>query len=71
MTDIQALERAHPTQLMQLGQVERPESEYIRHGTQSLIATWHVAQGQVLNPVLGCTRNEFDESQSHCPDDRN
>jgi hypothetical protein len=60
MTGIQALERAHPTQPMQLGQVERPEFEYIRHGTQSLIATWHVAQGQVLNPSLDFTRNEFD-----------
>jgi hypothetical protein len=60
MTGIQALERAHPTQPMALGQVERPEFEYIRHGTQSLIATWHVAQGQVLNPALDFTRNEFD-----------
>jgi DDE superfamily endonuclease len=60
MTGIQALERAQPTQPMTLGQVERPEFEYIRHGTQSLIATWHVAQGQVLNPTLDFTRNEFD-----------
>ncbi len=40
MTGIQALERAHPTQPMELGQVERQEFEYIRHGTQSLIASW-------------------------------
>jgi hypothetical protein len=60
MTGIQALERAHPTQPMALGQVERPEFEYIRHGTQSLIATWHVGQGQVLNPCIDFTRNEFD-----------
>jgi hypothetical protein len=60
MTGIQALERAHPTQPMELGQEERPEFEYIRHGTQSLIATWHVGQGQVLNPSIDKTRNEFD-----------
>ncbi len=52
MTGIQALERAHPTQPMELGQVERQEFEYIRHGTQSLIASWHVAKGQVLNPSI-------------------
>ncbi len=60
MTGIQALERAQPTQPLKLGQVERPEFEYIRHGTQSLIATWHVGQVQVLNPAIDCTRNEFD-----------
>lgn len=60
MTGIQALERAHPTQPMTLGQVERPEFEYIRHGTQSLIATWHVGLGKVLKPCLDFTRNEFD-----------
>ncbi len=60
MTGIQALERAHPTQPMELGQVERQEFEYIRHGTQSLIASWHVAQGQVLNPSVNFTRKEFD-----------
>ena len=60
MTGIQALERAHPTQPMELGQVERQEFEYIRHGTQSLIASWHVAKGQVLTPSVNFTRKEFD-----------
>jgi len=32
MTGIQALESAHPTSPMRLGQVERQEFEYIRHG---------------------------------------
>ena len=32
MTGIQALERAHPTQPMGIGKVERQEFEYIRHG---------------------------------------
>lgn len=38
MTGIQAIERAYPTQTMTLGEVERVEFEYIRHGTLSLIA---------------------------------
>jgi hypothetical protein len=59
-TGIQALERAHPTQPMEPGQVERPEFEYIRHGTQSLIANFDVATGQVLTPSLGATRTEED-----------
>ena len=46
MTGIRALERVHPTKAMRLGKVELQEFEYIRHGTQSLIANWHVAKGQ-------------------------
>lgn len=60
MTGIQALERVHPTKAMRLGKVELQEFEYIRHGTQSLIANWHVAQGQVIAPSIGATRNEYD-----------
>jgi len=60
MTGIQAIERAYPTQSMTLGQVERVEFEYIRHGTLSLIANWDVAAGQVLAPSLGPTRTEID-----------
>ena len=60
MTGIQANERVHPTQPMALGQVERQEFEYIRHGTQSLIANWHVAKGRVLTPSIDFTRKEYD-----------
>lgn len=60
MTGIQALERAHPTKPMRLGKVERQEFEYIRHGTQSLIANWEIAVGQVLAPSIGATRSEYD-----------
>ena len=60
MTGIQALERAAPTLPMHPGQVERREFEYIRHGTQSLIASFHVATGQVVAPSLGPTRTEAD-----------
>ena len=45
---------------MKPGQIERIEFNYIRHGTLSLIATWDVAQGQVLCPSLGPTRTESD-----------
>jgi transposase len=60
MTGIQALERAYPTQEMGLGKVEYQEFEYIRHGTLSLIASWGVAQGLVLNASVKETRNEED-----------
>ncbi len=60
MTGIQALERAAPTLPMQPGHVERREFEYIRHGTQSLIANFQVATGQVVCPSIGPTRTEAD-----------
>ena len=60
MTAIQALERVHPTKPMRPGQVELQEFEYIRHGTQSLIANLEVATGQVIAPCLGLTRTEAD-----------
>jgi hypothetical protein len=60
MTGIQALERAYPTEAATPGQVERQEFEYIRHGTQSLIANWQVATGTVLCPSIADTRTEAD-----------
>ena len=60
MTGIQALERAAPTLPMHPGRVERREFEYIRHGTQSLLANFQVASGQVISPSLGPTRTEAD-----------
>ena len=60
MTGIQALERAAPTLPMRSGQVERREFEYVRHGTQSLIANFQVATGRVVAPSLGPTRTEAD-----------
>ena len=60
MTGIQALERAYPTESATPGQVERQEFEYIRHGTQSLIANWQVATGTVLCPSIADTRTEVD-----------
>jgi transposase len=59
-TGIQALERKHPTKPVRPGQVERREFEYIRHGTQTLIANFDVAQGTLVAPSIGPTRKEPD-----------
>ena len=60
MTGIQALERAAPTLPMWSGHPERREFEYVRHGTQALIASFEVATGAVLPPSIGPTRAEAD-----------
>ena len=60
MTGVQALERKHPTIPMGPGRAERREFEYHRHGTLTLIANFAVAQGKVVAPSMGPTRNEAD-----------
>lgn len=45
---------------MRPGLIDRIEFEYIRHGTQCLIANFEVATGQVIAPTLGETRTEPD-----------
>lgn len=59
MTGIQAIERldAKP---MRPGQVERVEFEYIRHGTQCLIANFDVVTGKIVTPTVSDTRTEAD-----------
>ena len=59
-TGIQALERAAPTLPMRAGSVERQEYEYVRHGTQTLIANFAVATGEVVRPTIEPTRTEED-----------
>ena len=59
MTGIQALERAAPSLPMRPGKIERREFEYIRHGTQTLIAGFDVATGKVVG-TIGDTRTEAD-----------
>lgn len=59
-TGIQAGERKHPSKPMQAGYVERREFEYIRHGTQCLIANFQVATGEIIAPSIGPTRTEAD-----------
>jgi DDE superfamily endonuclease len=60
MTGIQGLERAAPTKPPRPGFIERREFEYIRHGTQTLIANFEVGLGQVICPSLGDSRTELD-----------
>jgi transposase len=59
MTGIQALERAAPDIPMKSGRVLRREYEYIRHGTQCLIAAFDIATGSVKGTV-GERRTEDD-----------
>lgn len=60
MTGIQALERLNPKKLAKPGDVEKQEFEYIRHGTQTLIANWHIGQGKIIQPTIKATRTEWD-----------
>lgn len=60
MTGIQALERKKKELPMRPGKPERREFEYIRHGTQTLIASFDVASGQVIHSTVGETRTETD-----------
>lgn len=60
MTGIQALERKAATQPMRPDKRERREFEYIRHGTQTLIASFDVAQGRVVETTVGERRTEAD-----------
>ena len=59
MTGIQALERRAAPLPMGPGMVERQEYEYVRHGTQTLIAGFDVATGQVCG-TIGARRTEDD-----------
>ena len=60
MTRIQALERQAPDRLMKPAQVVKREYEYIRHGTQTLIASFDVSRGTILHESIGQTRTEID-----------
>ena len=59
MTGIQALERAAPSLPVKRGHVERREFEYVRHGTQALIAAFDVVSGKVRG-TIGDSRTEAD-----------
>ena len=60
MTDIQAIERKEKDLPLKPGKVRRREFEYIRHGTQALIANFDVVTGQVIHPTCGDSRTEQD-----------
>lgn len=59
-TGIQALERIAESLAMKPGKIEKIEYEYVRHGTQCLIANLEVASGEVLTPTVGGRRSEVD-----------
>jgi hypothetical protein len=59
-TGMQALQRAAETLPMKPGFIERQEADYIRHGTQALIANFEVATGRVICPTVSDTRTETD-----------
>lgn len=50
--NIQALERARPTQPMYAGQIKRQEFEYIRHDTVNFLALLNVYSGQMRSCCL-------------------
>ena len=60
MTGIQAIERKCADKPMRPGKRERREFEYIRHGTQTLIASFDVAQGRIVEASVGDRRTEAD-----------
>ena len=60
MTGIQANERAAPDLPMRPGKKQKQEFEYIRHGTQTLIASFDVVSGKVIEASVGETRTEAD-----------
>ncbi len=59
-TSIQAKERLHATRPMRPGMVEKVEFEYVRHGTQCLMANLDVATGRILRPSVLASRSEAD-----------
>ncbi len=64
MTGIQAIERKEKDLPLKPGKVRRREFEYIRHGTQALIANFDVVRGQVIHPTCGDSRTEQDFAQN-------
>lgn len=59
MTGLQALQRAAPDKPAAPGHTAKQEFEYTRHGTTTLIGTFHVLSG-VMFATLGLTRTEAD-----------
>jgi transposase len=57
---IQAIERANPNLSTRCGSIEKIEHEYIRHGTQCLIANFEVGTGKIIAPMICDERKESD-----------
>ncbi|MCW7552799.1 transposase [Endozoicomonas gorgoniicola] len=60
-TGMQALEPVKPNKLVKPGHVEKREFEYVRHGTQALLAGMDVVTGKII-PLVRDTRTEEDFS---------
>jgi transposase len=60
MTGIQVLERKMPDIAIKPGRCVKFEFEYIRHGTQALIASFNVARGRIDQASVADTRTEKD-----------
>ena len=60
MCGIQALERKAADLPLRPGKVQRREFEYLRHGTQTLIANLDVVSGHIVASSCGETRTEGD-----------
>ncbi len=60
MTGIQATERVEKDLPVRPGKVEKREFEYVRHGTQSLIASFDIVTGKIVEPNCGDSRTEED-----------
>lgn len=59
-TGIQATERLRPDKPMLPGSPVKREFEYVRHGTQSLIAGLDIVTGKIVDKAVGDTRTEED-----------
>lgn len=57
-TGMQALERAASTLPVSVGQTEKREFNYKRHGTLVLTANFEVSTGQIISPTIETTRTE-------------
>ena len=64
MTGIQAIERKEKDLPLRPGKVQRREFEYIRHGTQALIANFDIVTCLVIYPTCGGSRTEQDFAQN-------
>lgn len=60
MTSLQANELRAAGKLPHVGQVGKRECQYTRHGTLSVIGSWHVVQGQMIQTTIQPTRNNND-----------
>ena len=65
MTGIQAIERSEKDLPMRPGKVTRREFEYIRHGTQTLIANFNIATGKIIKLSLRGFENRSGFSEQY------